>query len=407
MDYRDFEHIGSEIRDLVQSAIDSQDFSRLNSAINQTLDSARQAFRSAANPGNSGCPKGSSSVRGSSFSNYDRSPKASDPRFAPAPKGRIAGPLLTCLGFSLAGIFGLSTLLLLLTTFLAHAPSETWIATIMMLCFFVMSLIVGGVGRKKWNLVKRFRNYKRILGNRTYCSLEELSQLSRRKIHGLRSDLNLMIEKGMFPQGHLDRQGTCFMLTDDVFQQYCAAEQELARRQREASVVQMPEENQQSDFSPECQRILEEGNDYIQHIHYCNDILPGAEISRKLDRLETIMRKIFDQVKKEPDLAPELHKLMNYYLPTTRKLLDAYCQLDAQPVTGENMTGTKLEIECTLDTINEAFENLLDRFFEDTAWDISSDISVMKTMLAQEGLTDDPLTKAGKERDKQWKTKQQ
>lgn len=197
------------------------------------------------------------------------------------------------------------------------------------------------------------------------------------------------------------------MLTDDVFQQYCAAEQELARRQREASVVQMPEENQQSDFSPECQRILEEGNDYIQHIHYCNDILPGAEISRKLDRLETIMRKIFDQVKKEPDLAPELHKLMNYYLPTTRKLLDAYCQLDAQPVTGENMTGTKLEIECTLDTINEAFENLLDRFFEDTAWDISSDISVMKTMLAQEGLTDDPLTKAGKERDKQWKTKQQ
>ena len=71
------------------------------------------------------------------------------------------------------------------------------------------------------------------------------------------------------------------------------------------------------------------------------------------------------------------------------------------------MTGTKLEIECTLDTINEAFENLLDRFFEDTAWDIASDISVMKTMLAQEGLTDDPLTKAGKERDKQWKTKQQ
>ena len=117
------------------------------------------------------------------------------------------------------------------------------------------------------------------------------------------------------------------------------------------------------------------------------------------------MRKIFDQVEKDPDLAPELHKLMNYYLPTTRKLLDAYCELDAQPVGGENIASTKLEIERTLDTINEAFENLLDRFFEDTAWDIASDISVMKTMLAQEGLTEDPLTKAGKERNKQWKMK--
>jgi hypothetical protein len=35
-----------------------------------------------------------------------------------------------------------------------------------------------------------------------------------------------------------------------------------------------------------------------------------------------------------------------------------------------------------------AFEKLLDSMFEDTAWDISSDISVMKTMMQQEGLTE-------------------
>ena len=405
MDYRDFEHIGSEIRDLVQSAIDSRDFSRLNSTINQTLDAAKQTLRSAGSPRDTQRPENSQKVRGSSFTSYDRDRRDSDLRFAPVPKGRMAGPLLTCLGFSAAGIFGLSALILLLTTLFSQVPSETWIATILMLCFLGGSLIVGGVGRRKWNLVKRFRSYKRILGSRTYCSLEELSQLSRRKISGLRSDLTLMIDKGMFPQGHLDRQGTCLMLTDDVFQQYCAAEQELARRQREASVVHVQEEKAPSGLSQECQHILEEGDEYIRHIHHCNDILPGVEISQKLDRLETNMRKIFDQVEKDPDLAPELHKLMNYYLPTTRKLLDAYCELDAQPVGGENIASTKLEIERTLDTINEAFENLLDRFFEDTAWDIASDISVMKTMLAQEGLTEDPLTKAGKERNKQWKMK--
>ena len=36
---------------------------------------------------------------------------------------------------------------------------------------------------------------------------------------------------------------------------------------------------------------------------------------------------------------------------------------------------------------SEAFENLFDSLFEDTAWDISSDISTMKVMLRQEGLT--------------------
>lgn len=78
---------------------------------------------------------------------------------------------------------------------------------------------------------------------------------------------------------------------------------------------------------------------------------------------------------------------MNYYLPTTRKLVDAYREMDQEPIVSENIAKTKKEIEATLDTINQAFENLLNSFFEEKALDISSDISVLHTMLAQEGLT--------------------
>ena len=78
---------------------------------------------------------------------------------------------------------------------------------------------------------------------------------------------------------------------------------------------------------------------------------------------------------------------MNYYLPTTTKLIDTYRELDAKPEVGDNIKKTKKEIEDTLDTINFAFEKIFDDMFLDTAWDISSDISVMKTMMAQEGLT--------------------
>ena len=79
---------------------------------------------------------------------------------------------------------------------------------------------------------------------------------------------------------------------------------------------------------------------------------------------------------------------MNYYLPTTLKLVNAYREFDEQPVQGENIRKAKQEIEDTLDTIISAFEKLFDSMFEDAAMDISTDISVLETMLAQEGLTE-------------------
>lgn len=64
-----------------------------------------------------------------------------------------------------------------------------------------------------------------------------------------------------------------------------------------------------------------------------------------------------------------------------------------QPVQGENITASKKEIEETIDTLNIAFEKLLDSIFRDTAWDVSTDISVLHTVLAQEGLTEDDFEK--------------
>ena len=99
------------------------------------------------------------------------------------------------------------------------------------------------------------------------------------------------------------------------------------------------------------------------------------------------MARIFTEAEKDQDIVDDLRKMMSYYLPTTRKLLDAYCELSEQPVQGENIETTKREIEAALDTLNDAFGRLLDSLFEEKAWDISADISVLNTMLAQEGLT--------------------
>ena len=104
------------------------------------------------------------------------------------------------------------------------------------------------------------------------------------------------------------------------------------------------------------------------------------------------MRRIFDRVQAHPEVEPDLKKLMDYYLPMTVKLLNAYAEMDAQPVQGETIQASKIEIEKTLDTLNAAFAKLLDDLFQDAAMDVSSDISVLNTLLAQEGLTDDGLS---------------
>ena len=113
-------------------------------------------------------------------------------------------------------------------------------------------------------------------------------------------------------------------------------------------------------------------------------------------QFNTLSTETLLEAQKHPEIIPDLKKLMNYYLPMTVKLLDAYEEMDQQPVQGENIQASKKEIEDTLDTLNQAFEKLLDSVFQDTAWDVSSDISVLHTLLAQEGLTDDDFAKMKK-----------
>ena len=108
--------------------------------------------------------------------------------------------------------------------------------------------------------------------------------------------------------------------------------------------------------------------------------------------MELIVQRIFLRAEAHPEVVPDLKKMMDYYLPMTVKLLRAYADMDMQPVHGETILVSKKEIEDTLDTINFAFEKLLDDLFVDTAMDISSDISVLNTLLAQEGLVEDEIS---------------
>ncbi len=200
-----------------------------------------------------------------------------------------------------------------------------------------------------------------------------------------------MIAVGMFPEGHIDDKETYFMLDDESYELYLRSQENMRMREKEETLRQKQEQkdkfNKKDTMEPEIRKAINEGRQYVQKIKNANIEIPGEEISRKLDRLEEVTGKIYDYVESRPEKFPEIKKFTEYFLPTTLKLLDAYRQFDNQPVKGENISTAKKEIEDTMDTINLAFENLLDDLFRDAAMDVSTDISVLETMLAQEGLS--------------------
>ena len=184
------------------------------------------------------------------------------------------------------------------------------------------------------------------------------------------------------------------MVTNDAYAQYLETMKHHKTQQSQTDTFNKKNASHKDRLTPEAEAILSEGREYIRKIRKSNDAIPGEEISAKIYRLEMLVARIFQQAEAHPENISDLRRLMEYYLPTTMKLLDAYEELDGQPVQGENITASKKEIENTLDTLNLAFEKLLDNLFQDRAWDVSADISVLEAMLAQEGLTKDDFGKS-------------
>ncbi len=134
----------------------------------------------------------------------------------------------------------------------------------------------------------------------------------------------------------------------------------------------------------ETPKEVEEGySGILRKIRRANDCIADPILSAKIDRLEEIAAKIFRAVEADPKKLGRIDTFLNYYLPTTQKLLDSYAEFEAKNpgVEGENLRQAKQRIEATMDSIIRGFEHQLDELYQSDALDVDSDIRVMETML--------------------------
>lgn len=393
---QDWDDLGRSIQDAVDRAVNSQDYQKLNQTIRQVVgravdmgsEAVRKVVDSASRPDS-----------GNAGQAAKRPPVVEDkklPALYGSTKGKTAKGILKIVGGGVISCVALPSFFVFAIYNLFAGIGFLSMSVVLSLLGLAGGgwMIGGGIRNLGW--VKRFEAYRKTLGQKTYCTLEKLARSVGKSVKYVRAELRKMIDEGLFLEGHMDKEETCLITSDETYRYFEQSRLQLEQRQRQEAAAKARKASVSHD--PQVQEVLDRGNAFIAEIRRCNDAIPGELISEKIFRMEELVRRIFERAEAHPEIVPDLKKLMDYYLPMTVKLLNAYADMDAQPIQGETIQASKREIEATLGTLNQAFEKLLDDLFKDTALDVSSDISVLNTLLAQEGLAEDEFSKMKKQK---------
>jgi 5-bromo-4-chloroindolyl phosphate hydrolysis protein len=390
--------IGEQIGDAVEDALNNQDFSKIQDMVMKGADLAARGI-------GEGVAQAAETSR-RAYESFQRAQtemrtqeeieRVTSTRFVDTSSDKVAGGLMTALGTVFALGFGFGALVTLLGAVLV----PTGILNITTIALFVLtgaSVGVAVAGIRRLGLIKRFTSYRKAIGTTESISLDSLSQRASSPENVIEKDIPKMLDKGMFLQGHLDRDTETLFLTESSFQEFQQRKEEAARERQRENLKQKAAGQQSKErplTSAERER-LDEGHELLQQIEARIPDL-SDNVQKRTQAIHVVAKSILERAEQDPDAIENLDQLVDYYLPLTIKLLGTYTELAAQPIQSESIAKSRQEIEKTLDTLVHAFAKLHDSLFRDMTWDVSTDISVLNAVLAQDGLTDDPFeNKAG------------
>ena len=294
-----------------------------------------------------------------------------------------------------------------------RGPSLLWIAILLIVAPPISSVIGLYLGykrlRSEWKRKRYqvFRRYANAIGERPTVSIRELAAHLGAPTANVVSDLQEMIDQGIIGgSAYIDRSHMMLYLDAETIEGEFASPvinvfvspEDRARTVAEAQAKTAPKEEVKVEVAldskpskPEKRQTGSENVDFeakLKEIRHLNDEIENGPVSEKIDRIGELTASIFRVVREKPERAEEVRKFMNYYLPTTLKLLKSYSLMEKQSYQGENIVASRKKIEDVLDTLVHAFEKQQDRLFRVEALDVESDISVLETMMTSDGLVE-------------------
>ena len=326
---------------------------------------------------------------------WQQYPSAAPKRFLSSAGLTASGVAMVAVGGTGVLLFGIGALIVSLTPLLLVGPLWT-VGVAASAVLAALSAVLLAFGIRRFTVAQRYKAFRRILANREACSFEELAGKIQISEAQAKSAAKRMLKYGLLPEGRIDDEGTCLMVSNQAYEQYLQAQ--IAYRQRlvdqrsaELARSRAKARGASEPLPKEAKALLDAGRDFLRQVRDLDVAIDDEAVSRKIVAIEQVVERILERVEDEPSVVASLDRLTDYYLPTTVKLLAAYDDLEDQPVQGDNIAGSRKEIEHTLDVLHLAFEKLLDDTYRDLSLDVSSDISVLHAVLAQEGLTESPF----------------
>lgn len=147
-----------------------------------------------------------------------------------------------------------------------------------------------------------------------------------------------------------------------------------------------PEEQNYSQEKKQEQNSLKTKDaQYISEIRKFREEIKDGDISDQLEQMEGTLERIVRKAENDPSAEDDARRLMEYYLPTIIKLLQAYIEIEDNPRKGANASKIMEETDESLKTLNQTMETILDNMYLGTEQDLSSDIAAMKSMMLQDG----------------------
>lgn len=139
----------------------------------------------------------------------------------------------------------------------------------------------------------------------------------------------------------------------------------------------------------ELDKLINQGKDYILKFKKINIDIKNVQISHYINRIEKLSKEIFKYIKNNSTQISQIRRLLNYYLPTTLKLLESYAEMETLSYKGKNIISSMNNIEKMIQEVLKAFENQLDALYSQKNLYVDADIKVLNSILKQEGLLDD------------------
>ena len=219
---------------------------------------------------------------------------------------------------------------------------------------------------------RKFRRCMTVSGSKGVVDLTRLGSTLGMDAAALDKLLTDMVDRGYYGQrAYIDHQRRLLVIDPEEMR-------DVYRREDEAKKTQA--QRDQEARMNEYERIIEQ-------IRQADLDIEDEAMSEKIRRMQASTASIFREVEAHPEKKGQIERFMNYYLPTTLKLLDAYARIEQQGVSGQNMAKAKADIERIADTLVAGYEKQLDTLYSADAMDIAGDVSVIENMMRRDGLS--------------------